>query len=59
MLENQKQIARLMRTNLVKLQEFTQDTDMTAWGKSFCSQVFDLCCQTELITYTKRRGNVL
>lgn len=48
-----------MRTNLVKLQEFTQDTDMTAWGKSFCSQVFDLCCQTELITYTKRRGNVL
>jgi hypothetical protein len=41
----------LLRQNLVRAQEFSQDTNMVEWAKPFVSKVFELCSETEIINF--------
>jgi hypothetical protein len=39
--DKQRNVSRLLRSNLVVMGDFNDDTDMVAWGKEFVTKVFE------------------
>ena len=51
--DKQRNVSRLLRSNLVQMGDFNDDTDMVQWGKDFVVKVFEQCTEDEVINFTK------
>ena len=49
--EKQRNVSRLLRSNLVLMGDFTSETDMVNWGKQFVTKIFELCTNREIVCF--------
>lgn len=50
-MESQRQVSRILRQNLLKIQDLTEESELSQWVKPFISEVFDLCSNTECLVF--------